>query len=151
MANIPNILDTPAPGSIVGAGIYEYDFAVDGGAIGNINLRLISGSAIPANANIITVSTRMITRLHFGAGSLINETLEAAGDLVSLGTSPGVTNDNDLDTFVSDVASGYFGASMTSAGTGIRTTVPRTPILNVSVNALTQGKFRQAFEWFLST
>jgi hypothetical protein len=57
----------------------QYDFAIDGGAVGNITLR---GGRVPTGAIVTDVFTQMVTPLAGGTGTdTVALTLESAGDV----------------------------------------------------------------------
>lgn len=69
--------------SVQKSAIYEYDFAVDGGAISTISLRLVGGDAHPPAGSIIegkNVALDVLT-IPVGATATIGMQLVAAGDV----------------------------------------------------------------------
>jgi hypothetical protein len=112
----------------------DYDFAVDGGAVGTIVMRSaagdVQGSAIPAGSVVtggfIDVEVGVVS-----ATGTVAFQAEAAGDLVAT---------------VSPTAAFTVGRkSLIPAGTGatsVKTTVARSLSMVIATAALTAGKFR---------
>lgn len=64
--------------------IYEYDFAVDGGAIGTLPLRLIAGDAPPPNTAVVdgkNVAIDVLTALTSAGAATAGLQLDAGGDV----------------------------------------------------------------------
>lgn len=111
--------------------IAEYDFAVDGGGIGTIPLRggaATLGGALPANAVVMSGYIEVDTPLTAGGAATAGVSVEAASDV--------------------QAAVVVTGAPWSTTGrknlpfAGVKTSVPRTPRLEVAAFALTGGKFR---------
>src|SRR5690606_39991422 len=69
----------------------RYDFAVDGGAVGDIEL---ASEAIPPNALVLGGVLEVDTALTSGGSATVGVTVESAGDIVtagSIGSAPGWT------------------------------------------------------------
>lgn len=111
--------------------IYEYDFAIDGGLVSTINLRLIAGDAPPPATAIIdgkNVAIDVLTALTSGGAATAGLQLEAGGDVqaaVVVSGAPWST------TGMKDPS---LEAPLKSAGGAMR--------LVIGVAALTAGKFR---------
>lgn len=106
----------------------EYDFAVDGGAIGTITLRGIDGQGndLPAGA-VITGGYIDVETAPGGTGT-VALTAESAGDVRAAATI---------------AAAGRI--SVVPAGTGataVKTTVRRSLTMTIATAVLTTGKFR---------
>lgn len=149
MPNVYNILDTPpSSGGPIKSAVYEYSFAIDGGAIGTIAMRLISGDAIPANAVIARVITDVLqTFTSTGGTGQTAFQIESANDLgtasASTFTVGKVTQiDNLTYTYSNNV--GLIAGALNSA---IKTSTPRSPSLVQSVSALTGGRMRMAVDY----
>lgn len=116
-------------------GVFEYDFATDGGAVGAINLRSVQGlNQIPDKFVIIDAEFDVITAITGGAGTTGALSVNGADDLVAA-------------TVVSGAPWSSTGQKATlvlpgTIGTRIKTTAARTPQFTVAVNAVTAGKFR---------
>jgi len=107
----------------------RYDFAVDGGAVGDIEL---TSEAIPANALVLGGVLEVDTALTSGGSATVGVKVEGAGDIVTaggIGTAPWST------TGRKDVTPDWNGA-----GT-VKTTEPRKIVATVGAAALTAGAF----------
>jgi hypothetical protein len=115
--------------------VAEYDFAIDGGAVGNISLRSVDGmgATIPSGAIIHSGFVDVITPLASGGAATAGLGLEAAGDLVG-------------PVVVTNAAWNSAGRkNINPGGTGsttVKTTATRQPTLAVGVAPLTAGKIR---------
>lgn len=111
----------------------EYDFAVDGGAVGTITLRQGGSNLpnlIPAGAVIIGGYIEVLTTCTSGGAATIGVNSEAAGDIKAAATG--------VATYAAGVV-----AIVPSWGTGaVKTTVSRSLAITIAVAALTAGKFR---------
>lgn len=110
----------------------EYDFAVDGGAIGTIVLRQ-SGSTlpnlIPAGSVIVGGYIEVLTTVVSSAGS-IAVTSEAAGDLKA------------ATAVTSNFAAGIVPILPAFGTAAVKTTANRSIAITISAGAVTAGKFR---------
>lgn len=129
---MPIIEGTQTPKSAVG----EYDFAVDGGAIGSITLRNLGGttnSRIPAGSIIYSGWLEVDTGFTTGSAATMAITLEAAGDLVAA-------------TVVSGAPYSTTGRkSLVPVGAGaasVKTTVERSIVATIATGTVTAGKGR---------
>jgi hypothetical protein len=115
----------------------EYDFAVDGGAVGTIVLRSDDGP-IPAGSYIMQSVLDVLTLFTTGAGATAALTIESAGDVVAA-------------TIVSGAPYSTTGLKTTlQLGTGasmIKTSASRSPSLVIAVGAITAGKFRFVLQY----
>lgn len=110
--------------------LYEYDFAVDGGAVGTINLR---GQRLPSGFVVLDSVIEVLTVPTSGGAATIAVTSgEAAGDILAA-TGIGVAPWSTL---------GRKAGIPVSAATSIKTTAVRTPAIVVATAALTAGAFR---------
>lgn len=111
--------------------VAEYDFAVDGGAVGSINTRggaATLGGVVPAGSVVTGGYIEVDTPVTSGGAATLGVTVEAASD--------------------TQAAVVITGAPWSTAGRkniafgGVKTTASRTPKVEVAVAALTAGKFR---------
>lgn len=121
--------------TVLKSAVGEYDFAVDGGAIGSITLRGSGplGSQIPAGSVITGGYIEVDTLFTTGTSATMAITLEGAGDIIAA-------------TVVSGAPYSTTGRkSIIPAGTGatsVKTTVPRTIVATIAVGTVTAGKAR---------
>lgn len=134
---------------------FEYDFAVDGGAVGVINMRSATGG-ITSGALITEVDVRINTAFVAAAGTTVTFGIEAANDLQTAADPNTFTAGRDIATgWVtgqdgSIAAANVLGiANATNAG-AILTTAARTPRLTVATHPLTAGKMRCVVKYVLS-
>jgi hypothetical protein len=110
----------------------EYDFAVDGGAVGTIVLRSNDGP-IPSGSYVTQVVLDVLTAFTTAASGTGAITVEAANDVVSA-------------TIVSGAPYSTTGLKSTiQVGTGatmLKTSAARSPSFVIATGALTAGKFR---------
>ncbi len=110
--------------------LYEYDFAVDGGAVGTINLR---GPRLPSGFVVLDSVVEVLTApTSGGAATLAATTGEAAGDIVAAAAISGAPWST----------TGRKAGTPVSAATSVKTTAVRTPALVVATAALTAGVIR---------
>lgn len=108
---------------------FEYDFAVDGGAVGAITLR---GPSIPAGTVVVGATLDVTTTVTGGAGATVSLDLEAAADLraaATLATAPAMN-----------------GVAVKGLLAPVKTSAARSVVATVAVNALTAGKFTVLLE-----
>jgi|SRR5581483_5617441 len=105
-----------------------YDFAVDGGAVGNITLR---GDSVPQSAIITDVLVRVLTVPTSGGGATIALSSEGAGDLQAAAAISGAPWST----------TGPKRCTLNATGTPILTTAQRSIVAVVATAALTAGKF----------
>ena len=122
--------------------LFEYDFAVDGGAVGNITLR---GGTIPSGAIIVGSTLDQSTAFTGGAGATVKVTCESDGDVQGGPMDIATYSAIILATSLAGVA-GCNGALVDVGFVNglvslIRTTASRSLVMTVGTNALTAGKF----------
>lgn len=122
-----------AIGRGVPGGLYEYDFAIDGGAVGSIPLRPIGSSkSLPNNFVVLNTVLEILTVLNSGGSATAALQINAAGDVVTataFGSAPWSTT-------------GRKAGAITAAASSVKTTAVRAPTLVVATAALTGGRFR---------
>lgn len=106
----------------------EYDFAVDGGAVGTINLRSpgdagLFGNQLPAGAVVVTGFIDVETAVASATGT-VALTAETSGDVLAATTQAGLT------------------VGRKSILLGGKTTVARSLTMTIATAATTAGKFR---------
>ena len=116
--------------------VAEYNFAVDGGAVGAIPLRGtgVLGGSLPVGSVVTSGYVEVITPPTSGGAATLGVSSEAAGDLVAAGTLVSAANWATAGR-----------KSVTPAGTGstsVKTTAARGITADVGVAALTAGFFR---------
>lgn len=116
----------------------DYDFAVDGGAVGAIPFRSDDG-AIPSGADIISGDLDVITP-YVGATATIAGESEAANDLWAATAVASFTAGRK------NVLPADTSGSITAA-TSVRTTAARVPAQRIATAALTAGKSRLTLRW----
>lgn len=107
----------------------NYDFAVDGGAVGTITLR---GQAVPSGATILGGYVEVATPLTSGGAATAGLQAEAAGDLVAAAVVSGAPWST---AGRKSIVPAFTGA------TSLRTTAARSVQMVVAVAALTAGAF----------
>lgn len=115
--------------------VAEFDFAVDGGAVGAITIRAGDslGNQIPAGSVVTGGYVEVDTALTAGASGTLSAGVEAAGDLVAATIVAGTPWSTTGRKSIVPVGSG---------ATSVKTTVARSLSVTVAVAALTAGKFR---------
>lgn len=114
--------------------VAEYDFAVDGGAIGDITLR---GDKLPSGAIIVDALLHVETPLNSGGAATVALKSEGAADL------------NNADAFGGAPWStaGAKRVDFTATTAPIKTTAARNIVATVAAAALTAGKFKVVVEY----
>jgi len=116
----------------------EYDFAVDGGAVGTITLRSAGGASlgnvIPTGSVIVGGYIEVDTAVTSGGAATLGANAESAGDLVGSGSV--VSAAPWSSTGRKSITPAFTGA------TGVKTTAVRNLTVSVGVATLTAGKFR---------
>lgn len=111
----------------------EYDFAVDGGAVGTITLRQ-SGSnlpnQIPTGAVIVGGYIEVLTTCTSGGAATIGVNSEAAGDIKAAATG------------FATYAAGIVPIVPSWGTSAVKTTANRSLAITIAAAALTAGKFR---------
>ena len=115
--------------------LFEYDFAKDGGAVGDITLR---GPSLPAGAVIDKNLIQVKTAFTSGGSATVALTLKTAGDMYAAGAISGLT------------AGVKAGVADGTASNAIVLTANTTPVLTVAVAALTAGKLVVMVEYFVT-
>ncbi len=121
------------PASLVKSARFEYDFAIDGGAVSTITLRQTDGPLLDKfYANLAQFD--VITAVTGGAGTTMAlGTGQVAGDLVTATLvvgAPWSTTGLKPTTVV-----------LGTTTTAIKMTANRSPVIDIGVNAVTAGKF----------
>lgn len=109
----------------------EYDFALDGGSVGDITLRSVDGlgNEIPSGSVIEMGHIDVLTAVASATGTVALKA-EAAADILAATGQAGLTLGRK---------------SVIPAGTGataVKTTAKRNIIMTIATAALTAGKFR---------
>lgn len=139
MPTTPNaeIFDTNAPGrGETQEVISNYDFATDGGVIGDIALR---GEALPLGA-IVTDALIIVDTIPTGAGATIAVKVEGAADIQAAAAISGTP----WSTTGAKRAS-----AVTATSAVVTTTASRQPTITVATAALTAGKFKVILKYVL--
>lgn len=108
----------------------RYDFAVDGGAVGDIDLT--KTAAIPANAVIMGGFVEVDTALTSGGSATVAIKVEAANDIVNAAAISGAPWSSTGRKSVIPVFTG---------ATTVKTTAARKVVATVATAALTAGVF----------
>lgn len=112
-----------------------YDFAVDGGAVGDIALR---GDVLPSGAVIVDSLIRVETVLTSGGAATVAIKTEGTADV----------NAADAISGAPWSTTGAKRGDLTSTTAPVTTTAVRTPTATVGTAALTAGKFTLVI-WYL--
>lgn len=121
----------------IGGGLYmgepkvaraNYDFAVDGGAVGNITLR---GDSIPSGAIITDALLSVDTALTSGGAATVSINTESAADINAAAAISGAPWST----------TGPKRAGLTATTAPVKTTAARSIVATVGTAALTAGKF----------
>ena len=115
----------------------EYDFAVDGGAIGAITLRATSedslGNLVPNGAVILGGYIEVDTLFTTGTGATMAISLEGANDLIAATVVSGAPYSTTGRKSLIPVFTG---------ATTIKTTAARSLVATIAVGTVTAGKMR---------
>lgn len=113
----------------------EYDFAVDGGAVGSITLRSVNaaGAALPVGAVIMGGYVEVLTAVTSGGAATVAINSEGAGDMVAAAAVSGAPWSTTGRKSVIPVFTG---------ATTVKTTAARNLVATIATAALTAGKFR---------
>lgn len=106
----------------------EYDFAVDGGAVGDIALR---GDKIPQGAIILDTLIHVVTPVTSGGAATLAIKAESAADLNAAAAVSGAPWST----------AGAKRGGLTATTAPVKTTAERTITATVAAFALTAGKF----------
>lgn len=116
----------------------EYDFAIDGGAVGSITLRSVSvdsvGALIPVGSVILGGFVDVRTACLSGTGT-IALTVESAGDVLA------ATGQAGLTAGVKSVVPAFTGAS------AVKTTAARSIVATIATAAYTAGRLHVALAY----
>ena len=115
--------------------IFEYDFAKEGGAVGNITLR---GGSIPKGAVVTSGMILGITDLTSGGSATCALALVGADD-VRAAADFDTINDGTMEDVV----------PVGTAATAVLTVTDEPLVMAVAVAALTGGAFRVALEFYM--
>lgn len=113
----------------------EYDFAVDGGAIGSITLRGVGAAAgpIPNGAVVYDGYLEVLTPFTTGSAATMALQVEGAGDLVAATVVSGAPYST----------TGQKSLVPTGAGANaVKTTASRSPAAVIATGTVTAGKCR---------
>lgn len=112
----------------------EYDFAVDGGAIGSITLRpLLGDNQIPAGSVITHGFIEIDTGFTTGTAATMSINIEGAGDIVAATVVSGAPYSTAGRKSIIPVATG---------ATTVKTTVARSIVATIATGTVTAGKGR---------
>lgn len=128
---MPVIEGTTSVKTVVG----EYDFAVDGGAIGSITLRGAgaNGNQIPAGSVILGGYLEIDTGFTTGTAATMAITVEGAGDMVAATVVSGAPYSTTGRKNVIPAATG---------ATSVKTTAARSIVATIATGTVTAGKGR---------
>lgn len=124
---MPKIEGTSKTKTVVG----EYDFAVDGGAIGSITLR--GDNTIPAGSIIYAGWLEIDTGFTTGTAATMAITVEGAGDIIAATVVSGAPYSTTGRKSIIPAATG---------ATSVKTTVPRSIVATIATGTVTAGKGR---------
>jgi hypothetical protein len=113
----------------------EYDFAVDGGAVGAITLRAGDGvgNELPAGSVILSGYIEVDTAVTSGGAATVSVGSEGAADLLAASAVSGAPWSTTGRKSVVPTGTG---------ATSVKTTAKRNLAVTVATAALTAGKFR---------
>lgn len=113
----------------------EYDFAKDGGAVGDITLR---GGRLPAGAVVVSGIVDVQTSVTSGGAATVALKLVAAEDVLAA-------------TAKASLAAGQVTVVPVNTGaTAVKTTAPTQLVATVAVAALTAGKMVVCLDYYLT-
>lgn len=137
VVNIINGVEFPAV--VAETRKFSYDFAVDGGAVGNITLR---GGTLPPGAILVGYCTKQPTAFTSGGAATITVTCESSGDLQPTQLYSNITFATVLAAYaIAGNGVLALGAGTYGAPAIIETTAARSVVMAVAGAALTAGKF----------
>lgn len=108
----------------------RYDFSVDGGAVGAINL--LAGAYIPPNAIILNAFIDVITPPTSGGAATLAISVEGANDIIAAAAVSGAPW---------STVGRKNGVPVGTGATSIKTTAARNVVATVAAFALTAGVF----------
>lgn len=114
--------------------VAEYDFAVDGGAVGDIALR---GDTVPSGAVLLDSLIKVTTALTSGGAATVAIKAESAADV----------NAADAISGAPWSTTGTKRGDLTATTAPVTTTAARTLTATVATAALTAGKFTVAVKY----
>lgn len=114
---------------------YEYDFAIDGGAVGDITLR---GPGLPDDAIVDTGKVQVKTAVTSGGSATVAVKLLSAADLLAATAKASLTANAIFDV----VPAGTAATALRTTSAGLK------PAITVAVAALTAGKLIVALEYY---
>ncbi len=114
---------------------YEYDFAVEGGAVGDITLR---GPGLPAGAIVTDGKIHVITAITSGGAATAALKIESAADVLAATAKASLSLNAILDVV----------PVRTAATSILVTTNGKKVVMTVAVAALTAGRLVVALEYF---
>jgi hypothetical protein len=117
--------------------VFEYDFAIDGGAVSTIALRQITGGPIPSGAEVVDTILDILTIPTSGGAATGALQIEAANDVVAAAVISGAPWSS----------LGRKSGIPVSAATSLKTTAARNPSVLIGAFAWTAGKFRLVVEY----
>jgi hypothetical protein len=120
--------------------VFDYDFTVDGGAVGSIPMRPSRGTApaVPNGAIIDRAMLEVLVVPTSGGAATIAVPVEAAGDIQAAAAISGAP--------WSTV--GRKNGTPQAAATSVKATADRTPAVVVATAALTAGRVRLYLDYF---
>jgi hypothetical protein len=122
-----------------GVAKFSYDFAVQGGVLGDITL---AGTPLPKNAVVWDGVVDVITPLTGGAGATAAvSTAQSANDLITAADITGAPWSTAGSKALTPVG---------TAAASIKMTADRAPKLVIGTGALTAGKFNLFIKYYLS-
>ncbi len=118
--------------------VFEYDFAIEGGAVGTITLR---GDPLPPHSLVCNgLFVPYTTPTSTSSDGTLALQIEAAGDLMGTSAAIDGTILDELVLLIPDWA---------TVGDYKETTVPRSVKAVIATDALTAGKFR-VYLWYVA-
>jgi hypothetical protein len=114
----------------------EYDFAIDGGAIGTITLRQTGSTLpnlLPTGSVIVGGYIEVLTTLTSGGAATVGINSEAAGDIKAAATA---------FTVYATTGSGIVSILPSFGTTAVKTTAARSLAITIAAATVTAGKFR---------
>lgn len=109
----------------------EYDFAVDGGAIGAITLR--GDNTVPAGSVVLYGYMEVDTAFTTGTAATMAISVEAANDIISATVVSGAPYSTTGRKSIIPAATG---------ATSVKTTVARSIVATIATGTVTAGKMR---------
>lgn len=123
------------PGPRLKTAVGWYDFAVDGGAIGAVNL--MGGLLIPSGSTILNGYIDVVTQCTSGGAATIALAVESAGDIVPNSVAIGAWTVGRKSVVPTVTAGAALAASAV-----IRTTADRDIVMTIAAATITAGRFK---------